>query len=533
MREKNRPEHEPEKTKEPFSSPATGIINRIRSQFHDCPDFILKKAILSNGQTGYYLFLETLADPQEVNEKLIQPLLGPTPGSATGLNQIRSIATPINDPEGDTIANLILSGAVILILEEEEKRILSIRLRPIAKSFPEPETEKILHGPHEGFSADLQKNLTLLRSKLVSNRLKFKCLKVGSLNPKKIVIAYCEGLAQPQLLERLITKINGLKLDKPTGAGQLETLIKDFPRSLFPQFQVTARPDQAINSLLGGKFLILIENTPVTLSAPVNFFTFFEKPDDLNYNWLFRPFIRLLRLIAAGLAVFLPALYIAVISFHLYIIPVNFLIPLAESRTQVPFPPIIEILFLEIIVELLRESVSRFASHLGASIGIVSGILLGLAAISTGMVSAVTVAVSMVTLIASLTMPPYDLGLSVRILKFIALLLASLFGVLGLIVTTSVTFAHLITLESLGQPYFQPLIPAAYDSLQRYFPIKNQKLVYGLYTGLTILLSRLPKDLIQAVQLAQIVNLAGIGVFGFLILCYLYSLINQRGVKSK
>lgn len=80
---------------------------------------------------------------------------------------------------------------------------------------------------------------------------------------------------------------------------------------------------------------------------------------------------------------------------------------------------------------------------------------------------------------------------------------------------------------------FRSYFFAAYDSLQRYFPIKNQKLVYGLYTGLTILLSRLPKDLIQAVQLAQIVNLAGIGVFGFLILCYLYSLINQRGVKSK
>lgn len=197
----------------------------------------------------------------------------------------------------------------------------------------------------------------------------------------------------------------------------------------------------------------------MTLSAPVSFFDFFTPPDDLNLNWLFRPFIRFLRLLAAGLAVFLPAFYVAIISYHFYIIPINFLMPLAESRAQVPFPPIVEVLFLEIMVELLRESASRFTSRLGASIGIWAGILLGVAAITTRMVSCVSIVMSMVTLIASLILPAYDLGFSVRILKFAALFFASLFGVLGVVVTASVTFAHLITLESLGQPYLQPLIP--------------------------------------------------------------------------
>ena len=191
----------------------------------------------------------------------------------------------------------------------------------------------------------------------------------------------------------------------------------------------------------------------------MSFFDFFTPPDDLNLNWFFRPFIRFLRLLAAGLAVFLPAFYVAIISYHFYIIPINFLMPLAESRAQVPFPPIVEVLFLEIMVELLRESASRFTSRLGASIGIWAGILLGVAAITTRMVSCVSIVMSMVTLIASLILPAYDLGFSVRILKFAALFFASLFGVLGVVVTASVTFAHLITLESLGQPYLQPLIP--------------------------------------------------------------------------
>ncbi|NLM36905.1 MAG: spore germination protein [Firmicutes bacterium] len=196
------------------------------------------------------------------------------------------------------------------------------------QNMPNPQT--IFTGPHGEFSADLQTNLALIQSKLFANRLKFETLNVGKLNPKKLAIAYLEGIAPPQLLERLTTKINGLKLDILVGAGHLETLIKDFPSSPFPQFQTTAKPEQAINNLLEGKFLLLLEGTPVTLSAPVNFFDLFTGPDDLNYNNLFRPFLRFLRLLAGGLAAFLPALYVAIITFHVYIIPVNFLVPLAE-----------------------------------------------------------------------------------------------------------------------------------------------------------------------------------------------------------
>lgn len=326
-------------------------------------------------------------------------------------------------------------------------------------SLPEPEAEKIAGAPPERFGSDLEQNLALIRNKLASPKLEFKSFTVGRINPKKLVIAYLPGLARPQLLARLITKIEGLELDKLVGAGQLATLLKDFPRSPFPEFQATARPEQAIGCLLAGKFLLLLEGTPVTLSAPVSFFDFFTKPEDQNYNWLFRPFVRFLRLMAIGLAAFLPALYVAIVSFHFYIIPVNFLIPLAESRARVPFPPILEVFFLEIMIELLRESASRYASNFGAGLGIFAGILLGIAAISTGMVSAVSITVGMVTLIASLILPPYDLGFSARVLKFIALCFAAVFGVLGLIVTASVTFAHLVTLESLGEPYFQPLIP--------------------------------------------------------------------------
>lgn len=320
----------------------------------------------------------------------------------------------------------------------------------------EKNTKIIFCGSPKSFTGNLRTNLELLRSKLGSDRLKFKLFTVGTLNPKKVAVAYLEGMAPPGLLQRLSNKIAGLKQEQLIGPGHLEMLIKDFPRSPFPQLLAVEKPEYAINYLLEGKYLILLEGSPTTLTAPVTFSDFFEKPEDQNFHWSIRLFLQFLRFLATAVAGFLPALYVAIITFHYYIIPVNFLIPLAESWAGVPFPPVVEILFLETIIEILRESTVHITSPFGAGLGIGGGVLLGVAALSTQTISSSTLIVSMVTLIASLILPTYDLGPTTRILKFAFLIFAALFGVLGLVVTASLVVAHLVTLESLGEPYLKP-----------------------------------------------------------------------------
>ncbi|HEY8344643.1 MAG TPA: GerAB/ArcD/ProY family transporter [Bacillota bacterium] len=80
---------------------------------------------------------------------------------------------------------------------------------------------------------------------------------------------------------------------------------------------------------------------------------------------------------------------------------------------------------------------------------------------------------------------------------------------------------------------FRSYFFTTYDCMRRFFPCKNQKILFSLYLVLTIFFSRLPKDFSQASQLAQIVNILGFAVIVFLVLCYLLSLINKRGVKSR
>ena len=55
-------------------------------------------------------------------------------------------------------------------------------------------------------------------------------------------------------------------------------------------------------------------------------------------------------------------------------IPADLLGYIIFSRANVPFPPILEALFLEITIELLREAGARLPTKVGQTIGIVGGL---------------------------------------------------------------------------------------------------------------------------------------------------------------
>jgi hypothetical protein len=159
------------------------------------------------------------------------------------------------------------------------------------------------------------------------------------------------------------------------------------------------------------------------------------------------------------IALFLPALYIAIVSYHYYMIPLNLLIPLAESRAKVPFPPIIEVLILETTLEMLREATIRLPTYIAMSLGVVGGLIIGQAAVDAGIVSNIIIIVVSITAIASFIIPNYDMALTVRYIRFIVMFFASIFGIIGVVICAVFIIAHLVVLESLGEPYFKPLFP--------------------------------------------------------------------------
>jgi hypothetical protein len=211
---------------------------------------------------------------------------------------------------------------------------------------------------------------------------------------------------------------------------------------------------------------IFLDGTPSALLAPVSFFSFFQAPDDYNGNWLVTSLIRLLRMFGLIIALFLPALYIAIVSYHYYMIPLNLLIPLAESRARVPFPPIIEVLILETTLEMLREATIRLPTYIATSLGVVGGLIIGQAAVDAGIVSNIIIIVVAITAIASFLIPNYDMALTIRYIRFIVMFFASIFGIIGVVICAIFLLAHLVILESMGEPYFKPMFPFNFNDFK-------------------------------------------------------------------
>ena len=65
-----------------------------------------------------------------------------------------------------------------------------------------------------------------------------------------------------------------------------------------------------------------------------------------------------------------------------------------------------------------------------------------------------------ITAVASFIIPNLEMSAGVRILRFPMMIIASLFGVIGIMVGMSVIIIHILSMDSLGVPYGSPFSPS-------------------------------------------------------------------------
>lgn len=437
------------------------LILLMTEKFTECPDIKLRKVAIGEAKEGCFIYISGLIDTDLIQRDFIDPILEMEYRELLEAERLKRLpVTQIAFPcDIDSLLRDVLEGCVVF-LGEGMNCAISCDIKKFDKrAIDEPVVEKNVRGPHEGFIEVIGTNMTMLRRRVKSTNLKFMLLKLGTTTNQTVVIAYIEGIANASILKTLYEKVSGITLDGFISAGIIEQFITDHPNSPFPQYQSTERVDKAVAALLEGKFIVMLDGTPTVLVAPVSFWAFFAATDDYSTNWMFGTFLGIIRVANGLTAVFLPALYIALLSFHYYAVPLNLLIPLAESRARVPFPPVVEALIMELTLETMREASIRLPTYIGTSIGVVGGLVIGQAAVEAGIVSNLMIIVVAVTAIASFVIPNYDMGLAIRFIRFLVMIASATFGIIGIIVCSSLIIGHLVTLESLGQPYFQPVIP--------------------------------------------------------------------------
>ncbi len=442
----------------PIYREITDNITTLKLLFSQSPDLIIRKCKTKFGLEVAVVYFTELVDQESINKHILQPVLQ----LEENRNDWQSLITI---GESSYIKNwtevekgLFTGKSVLFIDGQKEALILGTEGWP-ERSIEEPKAEAAIKGSHQGFIESGKSNVALIRRYLPNRELKIKEMTVGRRGQTKVSLLYLADVANPQFLEELVLRINQIDVDAILNTGELEQYIEDDTFSPFPQLQVTERPDTVASHILQGRIALVVDRSPGVIVGPLNFSAFFQSVEDYSTRWLVASFIRLLRFTGFVIAVFLPSLYIAIISFHYEIIPVNLMISIGESRAQVPIPTIFEALLMELILEMLREAGIRLPSPIGQTVGIVGGIVIGEAIVQVGLVSNMMVIVVALTAIATFIMPNQDMAASIRLIRFPMMIIASFMGIVGIVFGLMILTAHIISLKSLGVPYSTPIMP--------------------------------------------------------------------------
>ena len=210
--------------------------------------------------------------------------------------------------------------------------------------------------------------------------------------------------------------------------------------------------------ILNGRVALLCDNAPNALILPTTFSSFMQAGEDRYNRFEIVTFQRFIRYAAVILAMMFSGVYLAVINFHTQILPTHLLLSFAEARQGVPFPSILEVLFMELAFELIREAGVRMPGPLGGTIGIVGGLIIGDAAVGANLVSPMAVVVVALSALSSFAIPDEEFSAPFRLLKYGFILLGGWFGIFGIVCGCYLVLGHLAGLTSFRIPYLMPFI---------------------------------------------------------------------------
>jgi spore germination protein KA len=426
------------------------------------------------GNRRYRLFyLETMIESAKVQDHIIRPLLTNVNGS------VREAVSILDYSESDLLSDAskaLVEGKTVIQINGEAKFYLLGTELIKERSINIPMNERALRGSHEALNENINTNLNMMRKLIETPDLVVKTFQLGRRSNTKVAIIYLNSLANEVVLAEFERRIANIDIDYIEAPGFLQELMEKKKFTLFPKILVTERPDRINSYLMDGKIAILTDGSPDCLIVPVSFWAFFQSPDDYQIGWFIGSAIRLLRILSFLLAFSLPGIYVDLVTFDPRIVPFEIALTLQSSMQYISLPPILEAIGMLFILEILREAAVRLPSPIAQTIGVVGGIVIGTVVVQANLISNMMVIVVALTGIASFNIPSYEMSSAARMLTYPFIIMASIFGLIGLEISFILLLTHLSRLDTMGIPYFYSWFSGdtIKDTLFR-FPIRSLK----------------------------------------------------------
>jgi spore germination protein KA len=435
-------------------------VRRLQKEFEG--DETLRTRFVENqrnpGVRCCLLYTDSMVDNQLVNDHIIRPihLFDLKLATPCILDVLMDKVVQVNEMEKSSdwseMLEAIAYGDTVLLAQGcAEALVLNTKGWP-SRGISEPEGEKVLNGPREGFNEALLPNLAMLRRRVKTNKLKMKFKTFGARTLTRACVCYIDGIAKPDVVDELEKRLRKFNLDGALDVNYLAEYIKDAPLSLFPTLGTTERPDVVAAKLLEGRVALFLDGTPEVLTVPFLLAESFQSNEDYYVNYYYASFFRLLRIMGFLISICAPAAYIAAVALQHELLPTPLILSISVARQGVPFPTILEILLMLLMFDILKETGVRVSSNIGQALSIVGALVVGQAAVEAKIVSAPVIIVVAVAGITGLIVP--KLSVAVMALRTLYLLLASALGLFGLMMGLIGLLIYLVDLRSFGMRVF-------------------------------------------------------------------------------
>ncbi len=430
------------------------------------PDLILRRFLIGGSAPAIAASLNGMADQKQIADFILRPAFSLDVAGVSNAkipayfcaHALALYETERTESRGK-IAEAIAEGRTAILIDGAKEAILCDTRGFVSRPVGEAKNETTILGPREAFTENLRTNVTLLRR--IVKRPDFVCRfrDSGGTNRTKLVLAYLDGTVNPALLSEVKRRLDAISTDMRLTVGRVEQLIEDYTYLPLPQMLKTERPDRAASAVLDGRIALLVEGCPQAGVLPITIGTLLASGEDMDMRQPVGTIVQTIRMIGALLSTYLPAYFLALALHHPGQLSGEILETVIASRAMVFLPLWMEMIFLLLVFQLVREAGLRVPGSIGHAIGIIGGLLLGQAAVSANIVSTVVLIIVALTGLGNFAIPDYSAQIAAAYYRVLLCIAATFAGLLGITVTGLCATAVMCSAKSFGEPFFAPFSP--------------------------------------------------------------------------
>ena len=442
----------------------TGYFEKTLEKIENGNLDINNRVLIRDKEQINFLFVSQLTDKSMLTNDIIKPINICLANKHNIRGSYREICeSAINgyeiktDNKEELIIDYILSGMTVIIFSSEPTYLVVNSSKVAKRSIDNPELTYTMRGPRDCFNENIDDNLSLLRYRVKDDRLNIVRHEVGRRTKTQLVVMYIEDIVNDNVVNMINEFIKKIDIDGIVSSGELVHLTGR--TYFFPRAGIVERSDMAAGALLEGKVIILVDGSCQAIIAPKLFIEFFTSCDDFYDNTFISLFAKFVRMYSTFLAVTITAIYVAILSFHIDTLPVDFIQIINTSSQGVPFTVLIGALIMELILELIREALIRVPKQIGSAVAVVAGIIIGSAAIAARIFNPLLLIVASISMVSTFTAPDYSITNPLRLVKFFLIMISGFFGLIGFTLGVSIIHINLVSANSFGVPYYSPVAP--------------------------------------------------------------------------